>query len=194
MQGTFVIRKIPTLYCIWITGESRHIRPQVRLSDTGIRGAEQLINMGLHWNVWLLGVYPEDGDSIKTLLSTCITESHRRKVALLLRIWKLLGSESRKGTGCPNCRFRRVCEFAKSDYYLRHVCMSVCLSARPSVRIEWLGSHWTNFHEIWYLSTFGKNLWRKFKFRENLTVITGTLHEVQYTFMIHLWSYLSQFF
>jgi hypothetical protein len=28
----------------------------------------------------------------------------------------------------------------KSDYYLRHVC--------PSVRMEQLGSHWTDFHEI----------------------------------------------
>jgi len=29
--------------------------------------------------------------------------------------------------------------------------MSVCLSVWSSVRMEQLGSHWTNFHEIWYL-------------------------------------------
>jgi len=27
----------------------------------------------------------------------------------------------------------------------------VCLSVRPSVRMEQLGSHWTDFHEIWHL-------------------------------------------
>jgi len=184
MQGIFVIRKIPTMYRSWITGESRHIRPQVRLTDTGVREAEKQINVALHWNVWLLWVYPKDGDSIKTLLSTCITESHRWRVALLLRVWEMLDSDWRRETDCPDCRFRRVCEIAKSDYYFRHVCPSVCLSVRPSVRIEWLGFYWTNFYEIWYLSIFGKNLWRKFKFHDNLAVITGTLHEVQCTFMV----------
>jgi hypothetical protein len=32
--------------------------------------------------------------------------------------------------------------------------MSVC----PSVRIEQLGSHWMNFHEIWYLNMYRKSL------------------------------------
>jgi hypothetical protein len=27
---------------------------------------------------------------------------------------------------------------------------------RPSDRMERLGSHWTDFHEIWYLRTFPK--------------------------------------
>jgi len=27
-------------------------------------------------------------------------------------------------------------------------------SVRPSLRVEQLGSHWSDFHEIWYLSTF----------------------------------------
>jgi len=37
--------------------------------------------------------------------------------------------------------------------------MSLCQSVRPSVRMEQLGSHWTNFQEIWYLSTFfGKSV------------------------------------
>jgi hypothetical protein len=31
--------------------------------------------------------------------------------------------------------------FAKSEYYPRHVC--------PSVLMEQLGSHWTDFHEVW---------------------------------------------
>ena len=40
--------------------------------------------------------------------------------------------------------------------------MFVCLSTIPfrclSVRKEKFGSHWTNFHEILYLSTFGKSI------------------------------------
>jgi hypothetical protein len=40
--------------------------------------------------------------------------------------------------------FRRVHEIAKSDYSLRHVRPSV----RPSIRMEQLGSHWTDFDEI----------------------------------------------
>ena len=35
----------------------------------------------------------------------------------------------------------------KTTMKLSHICPSV----RPSVRMEQLGSHWTNFHEIWYL-------------------------------------------
>jgi hypothetical protein len=48
-------------------------------------------------------------------------------------------------------RIRRI---VKSDYQLRHV----CLSARPSVHIEQLGSHSTDFHEIWYLRIFRKSI------------------------------------
>ena len=31
------------------------------------------------------------------------------------------------------------------------------MSVRPSVRMEQLGSHWTDFHEIWYSSIFRKS-------------------------------------
>ena len=50
------------------------------------------------------------------------------------------------------------------------VCPSFCPSACTSVRsYEQLCSHWTVFHEIWYLS---------------IMRITVTLHEDQYTFFI----------
>ena len=40
----------------------------------------------------------------------------------------------------------------KSDYYLRYVCMSVCLSA-------WnIWGHWKDFHEILYLNIFRKSV------------------------------------
>jgi hypothetical protein len=41
---------------------------------------------------------------------------------------------------------------------LRKATASFAMSVRPSVlsfaRMEQLGFHWTNFHEIWYLSIF----------------------------------------
>jgi hypothetical protein len=49
--------------------------------------------------------------------------------------------------------FRRVHKNAKSDYELRHVCLSV----RPTVHMEYLGSHWMDLYGIWYLSIFRKS-------------------------------------
>jgi len=39
-------------------------------------------------------------------------------------------------------------KFRKATGWLRHACLSVCPPAWNS------GSHWTDFHEIWYLSIF----------------------------------------
>jgi hypothetical protein len=50
-----------------------------------------------------------------------------------------------EGGGGWGALFRRVRKIAKRDYELCHVC--------PSVSVE-LGSHWTDFHEIWYLNIF----------------------------------------
>ena len=36
--------------------------------------------------------------------------------------------------------------------------MFVCLSVRPSVHMQQLASHWTDFCEIWYLSIFRKSV------------------------------------
>ena len=51
--------------------------------------------------------------------------------------------------------------------------MSVC----PSLRRDQPYSHWTGFHEIWYLSIFFENLWRKSSLDYNLIWITSNLHE-----------------
>jgi hypothetical protein len=45
---------------------------------------------------------------------------------------------------------RRVRKIAKSDCLLRHVCLSIYMKQ--------LGSQWTDFREIWYLSVFGKSV------------------------------------
>ena len=41
---------------------------------------------------------------------------------------------------------------------LRKAAISFVMSVRPSVRMEQLDSHWTDFHEILYLSIFGKSV------------------------------------
>jgi hypothetical protein len=46
--------------------------------------------------------------------------------------------------------FGALAKIAKSDYSLRHVCPPIRLSGYPSVRMEQLGSHVTDFHEIFY--------------------------------------------
>jgi len=39
---------------------------------------------------------------------------------------------------------------------LRNAIISFVMSLRPSVQMKQLGSHWTDFNEIWYLSNFRK--------------------------------------
>jgi hypothetical protein len=46
--------------------------------------------------------------------------------------------------------FRCVSKIMKSEYHFQHV--------YPSIHIEQLGSHYTDFHEIWYLGIFWKSI------------------------------------
>lgn len=66
----------------------------------------------------------------------------------------------------------RVPRIAKNDCLFRHVRLPICLF----VRTEQLGSHLTDFHEIFYMGTFRKCV-EKYKFYYNLTTITDILFE-----------------
>ena len=67
-------------------------------------------------------------------------------------------------------------------------CLAVCLSVRPSFRMEQLVSYLTYFHEMcWVFSKICREISSLIKIWQGLT---GTLHEDQCTFMI----YLAQFF
>ena len=66
---------------------------------------------------------------------------------------------------------RCVGEIAECDYNLRHVRLSVY----PSVRMKQFDSVWTDFHETWCLRNFRTSV-EKFKFRWNMTRMTGSLH------------------
>jgi hypothetical protein len=68
--------------------------------------------------------------------------------------------------------------------------MSVLLSAYSSVCMEQLGSHWTDFHEIWYFSIF-------IKYVENIQVSFKIGQEYWTLYMktsLHFWSYLAHLF
>ena len=76
--------------------------------------------------------------------------------------------------------------FAKWRNRLLASCPSIC----PSVRMEQLGSLWTDFHEILILEYFFQNPSRKFKSHLNLTRTRATLHADQYTILIICGSFL----
>ena len=73
---------------------------------------------------------------------------------------------------------------ARSQNCETRLLASSCLSVSPPARMEELGSHWTDFYNIWFLSVFRKHLSRKFKFHSNLTRITDILRGDEYTFLI----------
>ena len=75
---------------------------------------------------------------------------------------------------------RRFSQIAKSNYSLRHVCLSIYLS----VRIDQLGSSWADFNGIWYSRIVGQfvkkvKVWLKYDkknryFREDLCTFIVT--------------------
>ena len=60
--------------------------------------------------------------------------------------------------------------------------MSICPSVCPSVRMEQLGSHWTDFHEIWYLGIFRKSV-HKIQIQMKSDKNNGYFHEDLCIFM-----------
>ena len=59
---------------------------------------------------------------------------------------------------------------------LRKSTVSFVMSVRPTA-MQQLGSHWLDFHEIWYLSIFLKSVEKIQVLLKNLTRITSTLYE-----------------
>jgi len=76
--------------------------------------------------------------------------------------------------------FRCIQKTEKSDYYLHHVSSSICRWL--SIWMEQLGSHNTDFHEIWYFRIFKKSV---HKIHVSLKYdLTCTLHKDLCTFMV----------
>ena len=94
-------------------------------------------------------------NSSQNLICSCNDESQIGAFVRVINTWR------------PFFFFKARSQTAKSEYYLRHVCPSVCLSVLP-FRMEQLGCHWTHFHENWYLSISRKSA------EKNLSLQGGT--------------------
>jgi len=77
------------------------------------------------------------------------------------------------------------CSVLGSFAEVQKVNISFVVSVRTSARVEQLGSHLTDFHEIWYLSIFGKSI-EKIQV-SSLARVAGTPNEDGYTFMLSRW-------
>jgi hypothetical protein len=80
-----------------------------------------------------------------------------------------------------------VLKTAKIDYELSHAYLSVCL---PVGTVQ-LGCHWTDFHEVWYLSIF-----RKY-FEKIQVLLKRDWQEWRVLYMntsVYLQTYLAEFF
>jgi hypothetical protein len=102
--------------------------------------------------------------------------------------WKHIHCACSDAFRISTCRFLGV--FAKlwkrllASYFL-----SLYLSVRLSVHMKQLGSHWRDFHELWYLNIFLEAV-DKIQFSLQHDKKTGTLHEQLCTFMISRWFFL----
>ena len=106
--------------------------------------------------------------------SLCISLKHKLVNWLLVHWWITVK--------WLTCRF--ICKIVKSNCKLHHLCLSVCLSVCLCGTI---GSHWTDFNEIWYLSIFLKICYKNSSF-------VKIIQEWQVLYMktdIHFWSYLT---
>jgi len=59
--------------------------------------------------------------------------------------------------GCQDAECK-IFPFLGAFAKLRGVTISFVMCVRLSVLMELLGSHWTDFHKIWYLSIFRKSV------------------------------------
>ena len=79
----------------------------------------------------------------------------------------------------------RVHKRAKGDYELRHAC--------PYVRMEELGSQWSDFHKIWYLNILRKsveNIKVSLKYYKNIIRIRVLYMKTD----VHLLQFVAEFF
>jgi hypothetical protein len=97
-------------------------------------------------------------------------------------IYRSSNGRIQMNTLTKSCQFSRRFQ-ALSQNCEKRLLASSCLSVRPFVRMEQLGSRWMDFHEIWYLSVL-RNSVEKIQFSLKPDKITATLHEDRYTFLI----------
>ena len=114
-----------------------------------------------------------------------LNRSHHFQVEILRKGFRHESSVRSQFSSKCSIKYRKneFCFYARVQNCLKRLLASLCLFFCPSVHMEQLGSHWTDFHEIWYLSIFRTSLEQievSWKSDKN----NGTLHEDVYTFVI----------
>ena len=120
-------------------------------------------------------------------IATCIEHSEKRSFGRRRRDWddniKTELGERRSTVSCFRLIRNRIQWLAViHTVETFSVVVSSCLSVRPFFHMEQLGSHWTDFCKILFLSIFPKSL-QKTQVSLKLTNVTGTLRESVSTFM-----------
>jgi hypothetical protein len=79
--------------------------------------------------------------------------------SLQAQVFNIIHSKS-EGSWLPSyaCYILCVVPFLGVFSKLRKATISFVMSVRPSVRMKQLGSHWTDFNEIWNLKIFRKSV------------------------------------
>jgi hypothetical protein len=85
-----------------------------------------------------------------------------------------------------NLHFKHIHTVTKCTYYLRHICLSVCLS----VHMHQCGFHQMDFHEIWYWEYLCKSA-EKIKIYLKSDKFSGTFHEDQSMFYHCWWQWIT---
>jgi len=101
---------------------------------------------GFLWNESLIGNWSLPTSECKSACS--VIKDPISDLNCVHRTSSARGQTDRQGKA-SRWIFRRI---ANRHYYLRHVCPSVCTGQ--------LGTHWTDFHEIWHLRIFRKSVLR----------------------------------
>ena len=85
--------------------------------------------------------------------------------------------------------------YDRSQKHEKRLLASSCLSVRLTVRMEQLGTHWMDFHEILCLCSFLKSVEKKYLVllkSENITgYFTGIFHALLYTQSLRITLYLN---
>ena len=113
-----------------------------------------------------------------------ITEPHRWREALFFhvgRYWVQFRERRQAALTAVLGEFEKLRKATTSITFVIFVLLSACPSIRPHRKTR---LPLDEFSRNLIFKHFWGNLWRRFNFRENLTVMTCTLHEDQYAFMI----------
>jgi hypothetical protein len=109
----------------------------------GVLASQQLWSTVLSWIFRYSGIW-------RCVIGCLVLEGTASNFAY----WELLRWSARRHAHSHTCLSHKI--FLGTFAKLRKATISFIMYVRPSVHIEQLGFHWTDFRKIWYLSIFRK--------------------------------------